>query len=125
MRESINDAIFELFTRSVSTASSKKQNSLILFILNMREFKSSRVGILTILLDTYSKLRSLAKKFIPSYSAAHNRLLAQLNGEENQRLTAKISEYVYYDSAKISRVSIRYLTARCSEITSTSGSKLR
>ena len=92
MRESINGAVFEVFVRSVSTASNKKQNSLILFILNIREFKSSRVEVLTILLDTYTKIRSLVKKFIPSYNAAHNRLIAQLNGEENQRLSAKVSE---------------------------------
>lgn len=92
MRESINNVVFEVFVRSVSTASNKKQNSLILFILNMREFKNSKVEILAVLLDTYTKVRSLVKKFIPSYNTAHNRLLAQLNGEENQRLSAKVTE---------------------------------
>jgi hypothetical protein len=92
MRESVNGVLFEIFVRSVSTASNKKQNSLILFILNMREFKNSKIELLTIILDSYTKVRALVKKFIPSYNTAHNRLIAQLNGEENQRLSAKVTE---------------------------------
>ena len=92
MRESIIELLFELFLRSVSSANSKKQNSFVLFIVNFREFRSSRTQVLLVLAMTYHKTRGLAKKFVPNYSAIHNRVMAQLNGEDNQRLSAKISE---------------------------------
>ena len=92
VRESINDLLFDLFVRSVSTASNKKQNSLILFILNVREFKKNRLEVLLVLVETYSRLRTIAKKFIPTYASLHNRLMAQISGEDNQRMSAKETE---------------------------------
>lgn len=93
MRESIINILFELFLRSVSTANSKKQNSFVLFIINFREFRSNKIQVLTIIADIYHKTRHLAKKFIPNYSNIHNRFLSQINGEENQRLSSKITPY--------------------------------
>lgn len=92
IRESINDLLFDLFVRSVSSASNKKQNSLILFILNVREFKKTKLDILLILVEAYTRLRAIAKRFIPTYASLHQRLLAQIGGEENARLTSKITE---------------------------------
>ena len=63
-----------------------------LFIVNFNEFKNTRTQVLVIVADFYHKTRGLAKKFIPNYSAIHNRVMAQLNGEENARLSAKITE---------------------------------
>ena len=57
LREKINEVVFDLFVRSVSTASNKKQNSLILFILNIREYKATRVEILLAIVEVYMKIR--------------------------------------------------------------------
>jgi len=92
IRESIIELLFELFLRSVSSANSKKQNSFVLFIINFREFRNTRTQVLGVVATFYNKTRGLAKKFIPNYSAMHNRVMAQLNGEENQRLSTKITE---------------------------------
>lgn len=83
--------VFELFIRSVNTANHKKQNSLIIFILNMRDFKNTKLELLLILVEVYMRLRGIAKQFIPQYSSQHKRMLAQLNGEEG-RLDSKVNE---------------------------------
>ena len=55
VREQICQVLFEIFMRSITGAHKKKANSLILFIINVREWKKDSQSLLRILLETYSQ----------------------------------------------------------------------
>jgi len=87
------ELIFELFVRSISGANKKKTNSLILFILNVREFKSAQKEVLIVAIELYMKLRALAKRFIPNFSSLFARFAAQIaDPVKAHRASSKINE---------------------------------
>jgi len=61
VRRGIVDYIFEVFIRSANHAHQKKVNSLILFIINIKELKEHNVGVFLLLLDTFMRIRDLVK----------------------------------------------------------------
>ena len=92
MRDRLVDTIFQIFARSISGANKKKSNSLILFILNVREFKSTQKDCLLLSVEVYMKLRVLAKKFIPNFSNIFTRFSKQIEDPINgHRATSKIN----------------------------------
>lgn len=84
--------IFELFARSISGANNKKSNSLIIFILNVREFKSTQKDVLLMAVELYMKVRTLAKRFIPNFSNIFARFQAQIADQKSgPRMNSKVS----------------------------------
>lgn len=61
LRRGIVDYLFEIFVRSANHAHQKKVNSLILFIVNIRELKEHNLRIFMILLDTFMRIRQVVK----------------------------------------------------------------
>jgi len=61
LRRGIVDYLFEIFVRSANHAHQKKVNSLILFIVNIREVKEHNLRIYMILLDTFMRIRQVVK----------------------------------------------------------------
>lgn len=55
LRTQLFDFVFEMFLRSVTGANKNKQNSLILFIVNVRDFKAKQKDLLLIDCDLYTK----------------------------------------------------------------------
>jgi len=61
LRRGIVDFIFEIFIRSANHAHQKKVNSLILFIINIKELKERNIGFYLLLLDTFMRIRDIVK----------------------------------------------------------------
>jgi len=61
LRRGIVDYLFEIFVRSANHAHQKKVNSLILFIVNIREVKEHNLRMYMILLDTFMRIRQVVK----------------------------------------------------------------
>lgn len=78
LQEKVNAIIFELFVRSINHANQRKlsvllnfshlkktRNSLILFILNLKELKDKYWKGLELALETYYKVRVIVKSQFP------------------------------------------------------------
>jgi len=61
VRRGIVDYLFEIFVRSANHAHQKKVNSLILFILNIKELKEHNLRIFLIAVDTFMRIRQVVK----------------------------------------------------------------
>jgi uncharacterized coiled-coil protein SlyX len=61
IRRGIVDYLFEIFVRSANHAHQKKVNSLILFIINIKELKEHNLRIFLIVLDTFMRVRQVVK----------------------------------------------------------------
>jgi len=61
LRRGIVEYLFEIFVRSANHAHQKKVNSLILFIVNIREVKEHNLRMFMILLDTFMRIRQVVK----------------------------------------------------------------
>jgi len=61
LRRGIVDFIFEIFIRSANHAHQKKVNSLILFIINIKELKERNISFYLLLLDTFMRIRDIVK----------------------------------------------------------------
>jgi hypothetical protein len=68
-RKSLSDSIFKVFCQSVDTANIKKQNSLILFLVNLRDL-NERADSLRSSIDNY---KAMAKGFRKPIEAGQSR----------------------------------------------------
>lgn len=80
VRKCLIEEIWEIFLRSVDTAHTKKTNSIILFILNIRECEDSRWFLMKYFLDIHHKLRKLVKRFYPNFGKIQHYWLNQYKG---------------------------------------------
>jgi len=63
VRRGITDYLFEIFVRSANHAHQKKVNSLILFIINIKELKEHNLRVFMIALDTFMRIREIVKGY--------------------------------------------------------------
>ena len=67
IRSRINGIAFDVFMKSINTASDKQTNSLIIFIISCKQLREIQWEGLFLILQTYLKLINVVKKFIPDF----------------------------------------------------------
>ena len=86
-REAIINDVWEIFIRSVNTAHVKKTNSLILFILNIREAEDAKWHLMRSFLSFHRVLRKIIKKFIPGFGKVKNKYLNRCSGMNSKKMS--------------------------------------
>ena len=92
VRKCLIEEIWTIFLRSVDTAHTKKTNSVILFILNIRECEDSRWFLMKYMLGIHHKLRKLVKRFYPNFGKIQHHWLNQYKGFNRVKSTKYLKE---------------------------------